>query len=387
MNQSASEGTFVVVLHSPTALRIPEGERWGLTGLPTCSAGTTEVHLRGYYTEEGFANHVPRGILAEVSGVAADFDEAIQTFARDADFFAPILSLSANCHVPRFRHHLAYETTSKAQRRHFRQWFAAEEAFPRLGRCAAFEPFRALVDLCLKHQESARIYRAMVQYQEALASWRAGEELRSVMHLWMAVEALTKVFLRRELERSNVDTSEICRKWGIEKKNLDGDVRKRLIFQDDKETYDSARRASDGVEHMFEDFPLLHRMSTGARDKTAKYVRGGLLDLLQPPSPAKELLLGAPFLQPQDLARFDGFTLSGRLEGASGSLAAAGHAHPFFLGSFSIQDFIVSGDTYDMRVKNNLTAVLGPGVKFHADSVGAAFPLSSLEISTKKAAP
>lgn len=381
MEKSEPKRKFIVLMVSPSALRIPEGERWDLRELPGANGGTLNVVLTGHYVEEGFSCRVPRGICAEVSGFASNFGEALQVFARAADFLAPILSLAASCHVPQFRHRLAYETTEGSKYLQFRQWFVIEDHFPQLGPRAAFEPFVQILDKYLTHAESLRIYRAMVQYQEALASWRLGEELRAVMHLWMAVEALTKSFLRQETQWNDMDETRLCSKWGIEKKHLDGEVRKRLIFHGDNATYDGAKNTSDGVEHMFKDFPDLHRMSAAVRDKTAQHVRSSLLNLLGV-VPASDVSASEV---PQDLTRFDGCAVSGCLESGAAKLAADGYSHPMMAGRYAIESFVAKGDGYDVRIKNNFQIILGPGVKFHAGTVGADLPLSELEVSVKKA--
>jgi hypothetical protein len=68
----------------------------------------------------------------------------------------------------------------------------------------------------------------------------------------MALEALTKAKIRQVCSASGFKSeSELANHLGVEVKNLDSTVRKRLLLADDDECYKKAKDASDGLEHGF----------------------------------------------------------------------------------------------------------------------------------------
>jgi hypothetical protein len=245
------------------------------------------------------------------------------------NLITPVMALSVNASVPPFDFDLAYDNTVGAERHPFTQWFRQGQDPEVLPNQRPINPhlIAEVMQRLLHSQEGARAHRACVQYQEALGSWTAGAELRAVMHLWMATEALTKAMLRRECLKTGIDEDALCAQWGIAKKELDGEVRRRIIFAGDDTCYKTAKNTSDGLEHMFEDFPKLQKQATSCRDCCASHVRRAVIDLLEVAEPHRGQLLQPPYDEPLALVALDR-TIHGVLQGPGGQLARAGSEHP-----------------------------------------------------------
>jgi hypothetical protein len=155
--------------------------------------------------------------------------------------------------------------------------------------------------------DSERLHRAATQYHDALRNWRPGFETRAIAPLWMAVEALTDVALRAELHPRGLDERGLAAAWGIAldgpvrewRQELTAQVRRRLIFQGDDETYSRAKKASDGWEHGFLPFDVIRTLAEGSRDKTARYVRDAFFRLIGLPAASLARLEASPIGAPR----------------------------------------------------------------------------------------
>ncbi len=378
---------FAVILLSAGRARLRKDEEWKLHGLRCSNGSEVDIRLWTRYIDEGFSSPIDRGLQAEVIGSASDISEAVTAFGQVANFLSPILSLVANAYVPPFQYELAYESTPGHRSRLFRQWFnLIESGVPQPGRVLPFAPLTEVIELYLGHDEGARIHRAWVQYQEALAAWRPGEELRAAMHLWMAVEALTKAFLRRECGQQSVTEDELCKRWDIPKNRLDGEVRLRLIFNNNSDCYRTAVSVSDGLEHMFQDFPRLQAGALSIRDDTAKYVRRAILDLLPAPQHLLDLLLAPPYDMPLQLTA-GVVSMTGVLTGDGERLAAEGMEHPHLAGDYVIRDIEADGDRYELTLETNFRLSAGGDVEFKPIAFGTEVPVNTLETNVIKGQP
>jgi hypothetical protein len=132
--------------------------------------------------------------------------------------------------------------------------------------------FGALAQAMLTSPERARLIRAVGQYQYALGHFAPGRETFALSHLWMAVEALTRVIRNIALEEAG-SRELLLEAWGIELKDLDPEVRRRVIFCGDIESYSETKRVSDGFEHGYLDPGTIHDYARKRFIKVAEYVR------------------------------------------------------------------------------------------------------------------
>jgi hypothetical protein len=225
----------------------------------------------------------------------------------------------------------------------------------------------ALFAVLADHRDTARLRRAIGQYSHALLNWTDGNEAMAIAHLWIAVEALTKVALRRECSRAETDADGLAQSCGIEIQALDGEVRRRIIFQGDAEAARKARNASDGFEHGYLDFGEVRRLAAETRNATAGYVREAVIELAGVPEPYRARLLSPRYAKPLNswIVRY----LRGTLVGDADDLAADGEAYPKVARTSEIQRLSLREDgMYDVSIGEHFSNRFNPAVEFRPTS-------------------
>lgn len=183
----------------------------------------------------------------------------------------------------------------------------------------------------------------------------------------MAAEALTPVVLERECERRQfVERGLLAAAFGVKATVLDAEVRRRIIFQGDEETYTEARRASDGFEHGFIAFDELHALARRRRDIAAKYVREAILELSGLPLPARNELITGKRAKPLGCWPVVQY-MWGTLVGEGERLSAAAEKYPHFALRSRMKSVVVRPDgARDLRPESSLTLHTAPGIGFRA---------------------
>jgi hypothetical protein len=364
--------TYTVVLGCHTPARLEEGFLLELKGLPVTDVESITLQLLTVYTDVGLASPVPGDLIVDALVTGGDFQQAIATAEQAANFLTPLLSLSGNALVPEFQLQLAYETTAGAEQREFKQWYYDDPSpsLPPLSE-RLLDPglIVSIIEHFLQHPEGERIHRAAVQYQEALRAWLPQRELRAVMHLFMAAEALTKAMLRQRCADKGISDIELAANWEVEKPQLDGEVRRRLMFHEDTASYKTTKQVSDGLEHGFLGFQQLQSLAAKCRDDAGKHIRQAVLEFLDVPVDVRDRLLGTPYAKPttrQTLAR----SISGFFIGP-GSLAAEDKPHPYLEWKLAVAAFSKVENKYIMQLQDNVKLVCSPTVSFTAVQHGA----------------
>jgi hypothetical protein len=378
---------FAARFTSLAAARLKESSGWQINGLQTPTGSSIVVRLASEYLDVGQPIKLPGRLVADVHGTADSLSEALTQFSQVLALIAPAVSLAVNGHVPEFEYQLAYDDTPEDDLHEFRQWF-------RPGPGPLARPGQQLIDpdLCqgvlsavLESPEGARAYRACVQYQEALGAWTAGMELRAVMHLWMAVEALTKAFLRLERDRQKVDDDGLCKAWAIEKKQLDSEVRRRLIFHGDSDCYRTTHATSDGLEHMFEDFPKLQKSALKCRKCASEHVRLAVFELVGIAPEHLTKLLAPPHNEPVTLVSLDRSVVA-ELSGKGGTLARHDRDHPVLENwNPKIVGVSTKGEGFEVSIEDNMQWALGEDVQGKVTGFGTAMPATGIEFKVTKA--
>lgn len=374
--------TFVAVLSSHAAARLGEGVAWGINGLPCATGKPIEVTLHSRYIDLGLAANLPSRLIADVAGEAADLTEALSAFGQSVNLLTPVIALAVNAYVPGFEFDLAYGNTVGGNEHPFAQWFrqAQDPELLPLQRPINPDLIQEVMNHLLQSPEGARAHRACVQYQEALGSWTAGAELRAVMHLWMAVEAMTKAVLRRECLATGMRADALSAAWGIDKRELDGEVRRRLIFAGDDACYGQAKKTSDGLEHMFEDFPKLQEQAANCRDCCATHVRRAVLDLLGLTDPSRAQLIQPPFDEPLALIALDR-TVHGVLQGPGGRLAREGYAHPQLeKWRPMIKSLSSTATGYEMEIADDYRLAISPNAQLKVTGMRTQLPAKDIQV-------
>ena len=271
--------TFVVVLRATSAARFLEDEQLELRQIPG-STGPVDVIFRTRYANEGLESPVPRELWIEVRGKGPSLNEAVTALAGMAASLLPVLALVTNAAIHDPVVHLAYEDTPGVSQWEFFQAFVPDEkGFPFVGRRVDSAAVIALLHAIGRHPGRERIERAMGQYQFALLHWVHGQETLALAHLFIGMEALTKVFLRRECDRRGLTDEELAASFEIEKKHLDPYIRSTLLFKGNNTCLKRAKEASDGFEHGFLDYNRIHTLAMEVRDQTATYLREAIFDI------------------------------------------------------------------------------------------------------------
>jgi hypothetical protein len=200
------------------------------------------------------------------------------------------------------------------------------------------------------------------------------------MHLWMAVEALTKAFLRTECQKLGVDEAGLCAAWGIDIKSVDGEVRRRLIFHSDDACYSAARRTSDGLEHMFEDFPKLQAQAQDCRDCAADHVRRAIFELIGVAAGDLSTLTSMPYAKPVRLESTDR-VIHATLTGEAEHLAGPGLDHPMLdTWIAEIRSVKKKGEGYEVEVADTHKWALGPDVTARITGIATSLPASEMRL-------
>jgi hypothetical protein len=333
-------------------------------------SGPVRLIFRTRHSDEGFEVPVPRELWVEVSGnTASDLNDAIEHYAAAAHALLGFVALSANAAVQDPEVKLAYDNSAGRTRREYFAQFVPEERGPPLpGRFIDTTATVRILECFDNHPEFDRLIRAVEQYRIALLHWRPGREILALAHLFMGMDALTKVALRRELEAAALNDPEAyAERLGVELRELDGDVRRRILFQGDAETASSAKRASDGFEHGFLAANVIRPLATGARDLTARYLRAAILDLAGASEELRSTLTNPPFRDPFNpwVVRY----MRGHLLGEADALAAEGQEYPIFLWRSKLTGHGRNEDgSYAVEVAENLQASFNPALRFERRS-------------------
>jgi hypothetical protein len=180
--------------------------------------------------------------------------------------------------------------------------------------------------------DSDRVSRALRQYEMALRCWYLGGEWLALSHLWMAVEALTDAVINHETRRRGVDQAALAGALGISlndpdrpwKFALKHETRRALIFQGEDDTYKTASRGRNGLEHGFMGIDEAAAHAVKCADKTFERIRRMIIDLLGLPTDVADELMTIKLKDVQSLRK----AIRGRLVGEAENPAPEGDFYP-----------------------------------------------------------
>jgi hypothetical protein len=384
--------SFVVVLGGESAARFQEeDEPMVIRDFPT-AIGRATLTFRTRFADEGHEVNVPRELWIDVRGDAnCSLDEAINAYAAAGLSFLPALALAANASIEDVQPKLAFDNTPSHDPREYFQSFVPERrGFPLLTRRFDVKATLTLITALAAHAETARLVRAAEQYRLALSHWMRGHESLALMHLYMGMEALTVCALRRECTSGGLSEEDLARSWAIDvdaapvksvwRRDLESELRRRILFQGDGTTLAKARQASDGLEHGFLNFAEARTLADEVRDKTAAYLREAIFALADVDAETKQRMLAPPCDKPLKswLVKY----VRGKFVGDAADLAVPAQEYPIFRWESRLKS-IKRTETggYEMTPDELLTAQFNSGVTFHATSFevwgsGGAKPVS-----------
>ena len=243
------------------------------------------------------------------------------------------------------------------------QFLLDERLLPYRPRKVHARATKELMQAVVKNPEKDRLLRASAQYFHALQEWGPGQEIMALAHIYIGMEILTPVALRTHLSQYRIDKADLVSAWKIDLRRLDSEVRRRLVFDGDDDTYAKVKQASDGFEHGFLDFHDIRATALDLREKAAGYLRRALLRLSGLSQAAVSELSEHPYTRPFDLE----YTkyLWGTLRGSGDILAADGQDFPIMMWrSKPSQKPNTIGPDPEIVFSETITARLAPGIEF-----------------------
>jgi hypothetical protein len=291
------DDTYVVVLAAKGGARLQPGERLQLNQLQT-DAGPATVFLMTRFQEIGLPHRLPQELVFEVHCPGSDINDAIARAASLATSLTPLISFTVNAFVDLPFAHLAYEGNPGRTSRRF--WEAEADLgfrFPNPRRCLRSDRLFPLLGAIFTSPEHKRLGRAISLYHAALRNWTTAGQPLALTELYPALEALGPAAERAERQRLGLpDERAHASHRGIDlsksnwKDVLLGWIRRDVICQGDKETYDAVRKLSDKLEHGALDMPLIREAAPRVTGKLFEYMRCGMLDLMDLDPEVREAL-------------------------------------------------------------------------------------------------
>jgi hypothetical protein len=333
--------------------------------------GLESLRLRAFtrWVNEG-GNEIPRELIIEVRGHSGSLNEATAKFAAVARPIATVVGFVMNVLVGPVEVHLAYDSTPWHEERAFLETFLPDERGAVMtGRIVRRDLLQAVATAFVSSAGSSeRVGRALRQYEMALRYWFVGGEWLALSHLWMAVEALTDAVIKRETSRLGIDSRELARSFGLpldDPENpwrlaLKHETRRRLVFRGDDETYSTARKGRNGLEHGFMELDEVAAHALKCADKTFEYVRRTITELLDLPSEVAEELVD---IKPKDVQSLRK-AIRGHLSGAAEDPAMQGELYPRIEWNSGISAMVRDGSTFRMSFAERFTPRIHPNIRF-----------------------
>ena len=357
-------------MRGPAAIVFWENESLRISSVPT-AVGPVDVTYATRWIDRGEKVRIPGQLWIEVIGPGDTLDNVLVPYANAGIAALPLLSLASNVSIEEPDIEIGFESTPDISRRdYFQNYLPPESSVLRVGRHVNLDTILAVLRAVSNDPDSERLLRAANQYRLALDSWKLGRESLSLAHLWMALEALTKVKIRQAcLAAGLTSEEELARHLGVQLKELDPAVRKKLLLQNDEECYRKSKAASDGLEHGFLGYDKIRDYAKDVRHRMASHVRTAILELSGVPKPMLEPLLNDPFDKPLGhwpLAKY----MRGSLIGDSRTLAREGNRYPFLRWDPVITSCAPDASgKLSIQIRENITAELANGISFQPQSI------------------
>jgi len=260
--------------------------------------GECAVYVGSFRVPGSDGKPVPQGIWAFGEGTGRDLRDAEDRIRQRVDDVVAVLSFLSNAATEEPSVEMVYDITPGKQQHE--ALFSSEVDHYATPPATLRRPPNCLPQ-CLKslieHESSERLWRGVSSYVAALRSWRKGHEPIALAFLYMAMEALT-VIARKPLFEQHGGVEGLAAAWDIDKKQVDGEIRKRVLFAGNVELYRKAKLASDSMEHGFGTMEAIADIAEQQVEELAELVRTYLVHELFPPGTLRKVLLSPAFKKP-----------------------------------------------------------------------------------------
>ncbi|MEJ0100379.1 MAG: hypothetical protein WDO12_11860 [Pseudomonadota bacterium] len=400
---------FTVVLRcSESAIRIPQGKAIQIAPINTPFGDYQLSIVTRTEKVPEFKTPFPRELWIEVKGAAPSLEDAAKMAFACADEYVRIAGFAANAWHGLLDLHLAFDSTRGNRRREFFQnWVFDERGIVRSARLVdtemAVRVIRAHAQLDSKVRN--RIVRAIYMYTDALQHWKQGGEIHALAQVYMGIEAITPLFIAREMKRRGLRSREeldvaihgapadslrlrlatwfYVRAGGRRGSQLDSWARRELIFSGDVETYKRAKAASDKWEHATDDRGDIQRLAISSLTKTASYLRRAILALLPISEADFQLLTNGEVSEPASTYGFQRW-LSGFLLGDGEDLATPENAYPIVRWEFKTQNLAVDErGGYEMTLQQRIIPMLANGISLNINNIHFSGPTPTRHTNVK----
>lgn len=357
------QSRFLVALRGPSAALFSIGEQMQIEGLPS-SVGLISATYRTRWNQNSSGVLIPGHLWVEAIGSGDDLGPAISKIANAALPVLVAIAVTTNAAVSDPEIELAFDVTpTKTRRAYFQSYVAPEQPQLLHSRRVPITQTLSFLRALLASAERERLSRAADQYRLALDSWKLGRETICVAHLWMAIEALTKVFVRRECGvGKHPNEAALAKGLGVDLRLLDATIRRDVILQGDTECYAAAKKTSDGFEHGFLDVDELRSNAVVVRARLAQLVRSAILVATEVNADDISILESDPYANPignWPLAKY--FRAS--LVGPGERLAKPGNEYPFLRWTPTIKSCELTSHL-QVELSETIAAELGDGIQF-----------------------
>ena len=222
--------------------------------------------------------------MAHVRGEAEDLDDATTRLLNAAVRNVSIIAVAANAAILTPHLQIGYEARPGGRFKAIRTLGADPQAAHRV---IDVERTGELVEAFDRHPKESRLLRAAENYSESLRRIQPVSSIHALMHLWIAVENLTRVVSERLKRENGVATlSELGLALGVaprreqvtpDHRDVNGEIRRRQIFDGDEGVHRALRKASDGVEHGYLSFGEARQLADAVFDRAAHLIRKSIL--------------------------------------------------------------------------------------------------------------
>jgi hypothetical protein len=369
---------YTVVLRASSSARFLPEEGWEHHfHVPGLGLETVRVRAFTRWALDG-PHQVPRELVIEVKGRAGSLGEAGSKFSTVARPIANMIGFVANTRVGPVEAHLVFDSTpSKIERELLEVFLPDEGGAVGEGRIIRRHLLAEACPAAMSLQaDSSRVSRALRQYELALREWYVGGEWLAMSHLWIAIENLTEAVLSRtklELSKTDRELAEMLDvvtddpqrpRW---KQIMREQVREQIIFDGDHDTYMTAKKASDGLEHGFLELDEVARHAIASASVTFTCVRRTIIDLLDLPSEISAELME---IKPKDVQSARK-AIRGRLVGAASDPAADGEMYPRLEWRYFIDSVVREEKAFHIHGKEQITVRTNSAVQFRFDRIEA----------------
>jgi hypothetical protein len=374
MGSAPMSHTFVTVLRAPSSVRVSPTEAFVLGFEDVNGKSTVTVRTRYVSPQEG-GDALPRELWFEVVNSGIDHRQAMAAAFSQASVLKSLISGAMNAYTDELQVERSFDGCDDHDDHAFFQNMLTDEVgLPRLTRRLDLEAFDGFCKALMAHPRRDRLMRGIAQYELAIKHWIPGQETLALAHLFMAMEALTPV--AREIAIADAGGKEaLMSKWGLNRRacsscgveygdgELDANVRRRVLFQEDDDVYNEAKDASDGFEHGYLGYATVYAHAERNRDRLGVLARHAIMDLIATAGGWRDTLLTGPRDIPIPAVRIIKY-LWATLSGPAHGLAPDGLHYPGFSMSSTLGSVTVAADGAVLaHPTETLTKQLGDGVE------------------------